>query len=106
MQVKEQGDYKMPDWKLEVRCTGRDWEQKQKPCYSLLVVEDGDIVKRSYYEDEIAYGCICPVCKCFTEIPEKDIPYNVRKFAPRVVSRGSDGYSELSDEEKKLSENL
>jgi len=31
MQVKEQGDYKMPDWKLEVRCTGRDWEQKQKP---------------------------------------------------------------------------
>lgn len=107
MQVKEEGNYKMPDWKLEVRCTGEsDWEPKQKPCYDLLILEDGDIVKREGYTNEFYYGCICPKCKCFTEIYEKLIPKNVKRFAPKVASKNSDAWFELSDEEKKLSEGL
>lgn len=36
MKVLEKENYKIKDWKLEVECTGKDWEQKQKPCHSLL----------------------------------------------------------------------
>lgn len=106
MKVKEKGNYKFPNWTLDVMCTGKGgWVQKHKPCYGTLTLEDGDIVKRGY-DDEFDYGCICPECGCFTVIPKKDIPIEVQTYAPRVATKGSDQYDELTDEEKKLSELL
>jgi len=90
MKVIEQGNYKS-DWKMQVKCTAKGWGQNRgrKPCYSLLEVEDGDVLER-YYSGDIAgmdsgiyYGFICPVCKCFTELPYKEIPNHVREYAPK-----------------------
>lgn len=105
MERLEKGNYKLPDWSLEARCTGECWEQKQKPCYGNFKLVDGDIVKR-ISRGETCYGFICPDCNCFTEINEKQIPYDVRKWCPQVAAKGSDYYSKLTEEEKKLSEVL
>ncbi len=111
--ILEEGDYKFPDWSMEVRCMSTaDWlglrRKPKKPCYSKIELEDGDIVKRGNSET-IYYGFICPKCKCFTELSEeevKKIPENVKYYALQVACPGSDQWDKLSDEEKKLSENL
>lgn len=105
MVMKEEGNYKLPAWSLDVRCTGKGWEQKHKPCYGMMTLEDGDVLKRISCE-EVYYGCICPECKCFTEIPEKLIPREVKKYAPQVAAPGSDQYKDLTKEEKELSKYL
>lgn len=110
MKVLEKGNYKMRDWSLQVECTGKDWSQKSKPCHSILELEDGDIVKREYGsingDTQIAFGFICPECKCFTEIDEARIPNEVKKYCPQVAAKGSDAYEKLTEEEKELSKDL
>ena len=110
MKVIKKGNGKL-NWSLEVECTGNGWANKNKPCHSSLNVEDGDIVKRSYrrYGDEsssIAYGFICPICSVFTEVEGKILPKEIMEYCKRVAAKGSDGYNELYDEEKLLSQAL
>jgi len=105
MERLEEGNYKLPDWSLDVRCNGYGWGQKQKPCYGKFRLIDGDILKRKTQEDTY-YGFICPDCHCFTEIAEKQIPKEVKDYCLQVAARGSDAYEGLSKEEKKLSEVL
>lgn len=108
-EILEEGNYKFPDWSIEARCMGAlDWEKlgkPRKPCYSKLKLEDGDIVRR-IGSGETYYGFICPKCKCFTELPEEEIPENVKEYALQVAAPGSDNWEKLSDEEKELSEEL
>lgn len=105
MERLEEGNYKLPDWSLEARCSGKGWQQNQKPCYGKFKLVDGDIVKRKSW-GEMYYGFICPDCHCFTELNEKQIPNEVKNYCPQVAARGSDEYEKLSEEEKKLSEVL
>lgn len=71
----------------------------------MMTLEDGDVLKRITW-GEVYYGCICPKCKCFTEIPEKLIPSEVKIYAPQVAVPGSDNYEKLTKEEKELSKYL
>ncbi len=106
MELIEKGNYKLPDWSMEARCTGKGWEQKQKPCYSKWKLEDGDIVKRKNSDGEVYYGFICPDCHCFTQLEEKELPTNVKEYCLQVAAKGSNHYVTLTEEEKKLSEVL
>ena len=111
MKVLKKGNYKLQDWSLEVECTGKGWHNDNRPCHSILKLEDGDIVKRKYqgYGESCPstyYGFICNECHCFTEIDESLIPDEIKRYCPQVAGKGSDYYSELTDEEKKLSEVL
>ena len=111
MKVLKKGKYKVRNWSLQVECTGESWNQKgKKPCHSILKLEDGDIVKRegscTFEGDFIAYGFICPECKCFTEIDETKIPKEIKKYCPQVAAKGSDAYEKLTAKEKALSEDL
>lgn len=105
MERLEEGNYQLPDWSLDVRCSGKSWGQKQRPCYGKFRLVDGDIVKRACM-GEMCYGFICPDCHCFTEIDEKQIPEEVRDYCLQVAAKGSDYYEKLTEEEKKLSEVL
>ncbi len=105
MKVLEKENYKVRDWKLKVECTGNLWHNKNKPCHSILELEDGDIVKREGL-GEFSYGFICCECHCFTEIAPKLIPDEIKNYCLQVAAKGSDAYSKLSEEEKKLSEVL
>lgn len=102
MERLEEGNYQLPDWSIEARCSGKGWEQRQKPCYGKFKLVDGDIVKRTCW-GEVYYGFICPDCHCFTQIDEKEIPKEVKDFCLQVAARGSDAYEKLTKEEKKLS---
>ena len=104
--ILKEGNYKLPDWKIVCTCTGNGWGNRgKKPCYSTIELEDGDIFKRKCY-DEFYYGFICPQCSCFTEIDSNLLPYEVKNYAPQVAAKGSDEYSSLTEQEKKLSEKL
>ncbi len=105
MERLEKGNYKLPNWSMEARCTGNGWGQKKKTCYGKWKLEDGDILKRVTSETTY-YGFICPDCHCFTELDSEKIPLEVREYCPQVAARGSDHYEKLTDEEKKLSEVL
>lgn len=110
--LKKKGNYVDPNWILEdVTCTGKGWDQNDKrPCYSIWDLDSGDIVKREYLtafdETAFSYGFICPECHCFTEINEKLIPEEVKRYCMQVAARNSNAYETLSDAEKKLSEQL
>lgn len=74
------------DWNLEVVCTGKSWNQNGKiPCGSFLELDSNDIFKREWskYPDRkgISYGFVCPVCNCFTEIEDNDIPKHLKDMA-------------------------
>lgn len=74
------------DWKLEVECTGKNWNQDNKiPCGSWLEINANDLIKREWskYPDYggIDYGFICPVCQCFTEIDQQNISDNLKNMA-------------------------
>ncbi len=101
----EKGNYKLPDWSMEARCTGAGCGQKHKPCYSKWKLEDGDIVKRKF-GGEICYGFICPDCHCFTILDETELPDNVKAYCLQVAAKGSKEYEELTEKEKILSEGL
>lgn len=106
MDMTKEGNYKLEDWSLkDVECTGKGWEKKHRPCYSLFTLYDGDIVKRATYDD-MCYGFICDKCHIFTELDERLIPSEIKEFCPQVAAPGSDAYSKLSDEEKELSKYL
>ena len=109
MQILKEGV--SPNWSLEIQCTGHGWQNKNKPCFSVLKLNTDDIVKRSYrrypsVSSSMSYGFICPKCHCFTEINEFLIPQFIKNNCLQVAAKGSDYYSKLSDEEKKLSEVL
>lgn len=114
MQILKQGDYKLKDWSLETECTGIGHTNKHKPCHSTIKLEDGDIVKLHQKEPMgygvfkywLSYGFICCECHCFTEIPAHLIPSEIREHCLTVAQKGSDEYSDLSEKEKELSENL
>lgn len=82
---------------------------------SILELEDGDIVKRKYMDqyynglrswDEFAYGFICTECHAFTEIDEKLIPDEIKKYCPQVAAKDSKAYQQLTEQEKELSKFL
>ena len=114
MQVLKQGDYKLKDWSLEVECTGKGYNNKKKPCHSTLKLEDGDIVRLNCKESDglginkywCVWGFICCECHCFTEVPSELIPDEIRQHCLTVATKGSEEYSDLSEKEKELSENL
>lgn len=74
------------DWNLEVVCTGKSWNQGGKvPCGSVLEIDKNDLLKRKWskYPDYsgINYGFNCPVCQCFTEIDENNLPEDLKRMA-------------------------
>jgi hypothetical protein len=94
MKVLEKGTGKS-DWSFETKCTGFGWEQDNKPCHSNLELDDADIQYRDYTDmggdSERFYGFTCPICKCFTQLYEKDIPRNVKSYASKYVSKRDRG---------------
>lgn len=105
MELIEKGNYKLPYWSMEARCTGGGCGQKHKPCYSKWKLEDGDIVKRELL-GVICYGFICPDCHCFTVLDDIGLPADVKAYCLQVATKGSKEYEKLTEEEKKLSEVL
>lgn len=115
MKVLEKGNYKVRNWKLKAECTGEEWKNKNKPCHSILELEDGDIVKRKYTDRSyhgfrdwvgVAYGFICCECHAFTEIDEKLVPDEIKEYCPQVATKDSSEYEKLTEREKELSKFL
>ena len=74
------------DWELEVSCTGKGWNQCDKvPCGSKLGIDVNDLVKREWfkYPDDsgAAYGFVCPVCDCYTEIENGILTEHLKNMA-------------------------
>ena len=77
---------------LEMTCqqivdeNGYSYGKKADYCGSKLLVETGDIKKRTWskYPDirGIDYGVVCPICGSFTPIKEELIPTRVMDKAP------------------------
>ncbi len=70
-------------WRGEFTCTGDGWDQEGKtPCGCLLELQATDILYRKHTDlggsTDTYYGFVCCKCGCFTEIPDKEIPYLVR----------------------------
>lgn len=77
-------------WEKECFCTGEGWTQYGRtPCHAKLAVADKDIMARKhtdYSGDTSTYfGFVCPICGCFTEIPENELPYKVKNLARNNV---------------------
>lgn len=76
--------YAGDNWSMKVDCSGYGWHQENAPCTSNLEIDANDLLKREWskYPDEsgIAYGFVCPLCNCFTEIQLK-IDDNIKKLA-------------------------
>lgn len=72
MKILEKKSSKYEDWIMEVECNGKGWNNKNLSCNSTLEIDKNDLLCRSYYTypfgTRVAYGIICPVCNCFTEI--------------------------------------
>jgi hypothetical protein len=78
------------NWTLKVECNGLKWNQNNKvPCGSLLEIDKDDVIKREWskYPDYsgINYGFICPICGCFTELNEKDLPEGMEDYAKNYL---------------------
>lgn len=77
----------MLGWKVPITCTGHithtNMNTFNSGCYYLIEINARDIIKvlhnQGECEPEYSYGFICPNCKFFTEIDEKDIPYFIRE---------------------------
>lgn len=110
MEIIKKGDYKEPNWSLEVMCTANGWSNHNKPCYSTLKLNSKDIYRRSYHRygegKKHSYGFICPVCHCFTEIDKKKIPENIKQNCLNVAKEGSDEWRNLTEAEKEISKVL
>lgn len=84
-------------WKTEATCSGKGWDQSGKiPCYALWEVTAKDIKKRSHTDygggTDTYYGFVCPDCGCFTELPEKDIPHEVRSHAATYIGKTAEEF--------------
>lgn len=107
MEMTKKGNYKLEDWSLkDIECTAEGWYNSHRPCHSEFTLYDGDIVKRTTYDDDVYYVFICEECGNFTEIDESLIPDEIKEFCPQVASPGTLTYSKLSPEEKELSKYL
>lgn len=87
--VLKEADENPNIWRMEVTCNGNGWDQENLiPCRRLIEIDERDVQKRiydDYGENETYYGFTCPKCHCFTQIPEKSIPWNVKKKAIKYV---------------------
>ena len=116
MIILKKGDYKLRDCFLELECTGSyEYQNKRKPCHSILKIEDGDIVKLECEkypklgipgEKYDLFGFVCCECHCFTEVPSTQIPKEVRDYCVKIATKNSPEYQNLTEEGKKLSEYL
>ena len=91
MKVLEKGNIKN-NWNLECVCSGKGWQQTTKPCYSKMLLEDGDIYQRTYTDmydctKEIHYGFVCSECGCFTEILKTLLPIEVMQYARKYEEK-------------------
>lgn len=114
MQMIKEGNSKLKDWSLIVKCTGNGigikWYSTHYPCYLTQFLEAGDIVKRAIYDvmyDDntvpFRYGFICPNCHCFTEVDERLIPQEIKDHCLQIAGIGTHFYEDLTNEEKNLS---
>jgi hypothetical protein len=74
------------EWKRIVNCTGGDWNQGDKvPCGSTLQIDSNDLIKRKWFKypdyEGVSYGFICPVCGCFTNLNENELPDHLKIIA-------------------------
>ena len=76
-------------WRGKYTCTGKGWVQNTHPCGSLIEVLASDITTRDHTDygggRDTYYGFYCPVCGCFTEIPESKLPYEVKSMAQSTM---------------------
>ena len=86
MKVLEKG----PGWSIEQRCTGDG--NGGGGCNSKLLVEVGDIYVTSNTdmtgEVEYYYTFKCPVCGVETDIPEKQVPSNIKRLKLEIYKSG------------------
>lgn len=73
---------KRPVWSLKIRCTGKG--NGDGGCESLLLVEETDIFITSHSDyvgdtTDYYFTICCPICNKKTDIPEKDLPYSIKK---------------------------
>lgn len=97
------------EWTMVFKCTGDGFKNRHKPCGYNLIIEKKDIVRMEYTENneiKIMYGFICVNCHCFTKIDSKLVPDDAVFNCPTVASKNTTIYSQLSVEEKVLSNKL
>lgn len=83
MKIIEQGVVR--EWSIRVRCTGNGNGQEHHACNSLLEVGKDDLFRT---EDNVTY-CVtirCISCGTLTDIPDKDVPYEIRMGLPTKSS--------------------
>ena len=77
MKILEKG----PGWSIEKYCTGKG--NGDGGCRSKLLIEQADIYLTSHTDmagdTDYFYTFRCPVCNAETDIPEKDVPYSIRR---------------------------
>ena len=97
------------DWAIISKCTGEGFKNRHKPCKCNLIIEKRDIVRMESVinnESQIIYGFICINCHCFTQIDSTAVPEDAVFNCPTVASKNTTIYSQLSVEEKILSNKL
>jgi hypothetical protein len=91
-------------WSNVFFCSGYGWWQRgsKVPCGAKLEVESTDILKRCSTDisgiTDTYYGFVCPICKCFTEVSESEIPFVVRSTAREYSSLDTESSRESDDE--------
>jgi hypothetical protein len=87
MKIIEQGGVK--EWSIQVRCTGKGNQQEHHACNSLLEVGYGDLFRtENHVRDDVTYYVTirCISCGTLTDIPDKDVPYEIRMGLPTKSS--------------------
>lgn len=75
------------EWKSHIICTGQSFHinvsRSNSECCYLIEIMATDVIKILHSQGECGpkyyYGFICPNCKAFNEIDEKDIPYFIKE---------------------------
>lgn len=84
-------------WKTQEICTGAGWNQNGRiPCGEVFEIDEMEIQRRSHSDygggSDTYYGFTCPVCGCFTELNEKQLPSYVKsKARPYIPIESSNG---------------
>lgn len=87
MKIIEQGVVR--EWSIRVRCTGNGNGQEHRACNSLLEVGYGDLFRtENHVRDDVTYYVTirCISCGTLTDIPDKDVPYEIRMGLPTESS--------------------
>lgn len=95
-------------WCILHKCTGKFPHNRHKPCGSDLIIEEDDIVKMEYVEDEKEkhlYGFICMKCNCFSSVSPLLIPKRTLNSCP-IITTDNKLYSQLTVEEQVLSDKI